>query len=159
MEAYHSLPNGRCGSWKDYRKHRYQQRTGYVQCYRGSCEVRRFPPCISRIHWRWCGTGRWNTSVASFEERTGFTASEHYCHGTFHTTSSPLHRSQSGTQIGRTGYRSPFYICSYHFYHTATRLCGERWKNRRRASLQCTFIAKQRDYRRYPNRNYRSRKS
>ena len=45
------------------------------------------------------------------------------------------------------------------FNHTATRLCGERRKERGRALLQHTFIAGQQDYGRYANRNYRSRKS
>ena len=69
------------------------------------------------------------------------------------------HRSQPCTQIGRTGYRPSFHIRPYHFNHTATRLCGERRKERGRALLQHTFIAGQQDYGRYANRNYRSRKS
>ena len=94
-----------------------------------------------------------------FEERTGLASPEHYCHGTLHATSAPLHRSQPCTQIGRTGYRPSFHIRPYHFNHTATRLCGERRKERGRALLQHTFIAGQQDYGRYANGNYRSRKA
>ena len=94
-----------------------------------------------------------------FEERASLTSPEHYCHGTLHATSAPLHRSQPCTQIGRAGYRPSFHIRPYHFNHTATRLCGERRKERGRALLQHTFVAGQQDYGRYANRNYRSRKS
>lgn len=50
----------------------------------------------------------------------------YYRNRTFHPTSSTLYGSKSCTQIGRTGYRTSVYVCTYYLYHPTTRICGER---------------------------------